>query len=130
MKMCSSDSDNAIRPQRILRKRQIFKNLFVHLSRKVYTYIFTIRKVFFLSYFLMIWWWLQGFIACKCFKTGNIVGHFRIQFACGKIRTKRNSVSGHFSRSALILNHSQHKNLVFLISLWFYGFYAIYHKLI
>ena len=45
--------------QRISRKWQVFKNLFVHLSRKVFTFISVLHKIFLLCYCLIVWWWLQ-----------------------------------------------------------------------
>ena len=43
----------------ILRKWQVFMDLFVHFSRKVYAFISILYKMFLLSYCFMVWWFLQ-----------------------------------------------------------------------
>ena len=42
-----------------LEKWKTVKNLFIHLSRNVYTLISVLHKMFLLPYYLMVWWWLQ-----------------------------------------------------------------------
>ena len=40
-------------------KMTAFYEFFDHFSRKVYTFISALPKMFLLSYCLMVWWWLQ-----------------------------------------------------------------------
>ena len=43
----------------ISRKWWIFKKLLIHLYQKADTFISIVYKIFLLSYFSMVWWWLQ-----------------------------------------------------------------------
>ena len=45
--------------RRFRENTRCFKNFFLHLSRKPYTFFLILHKMFLLSYCLMVWWCLQ-----------------------------------------------------------------------
>ena len=65
-----------------MKKWQVFINIFVNISRKVDTFISILHKMFLLSYYLMVWWWLKmkGPLFANVSKKRNVNVRFNIAY--------------------------------------------------